>query len=467
VYNANACVPRVYPREDFFVVTDRPIKLTDAAVKKFRSDPGRRRVIRDLGSESLYLVIQPSGTKSWMMRFRRPDGRSGKVVLGRFDLSGHELRDDPQIGQALSLRAARALASKIHRERRHRDVVADHKASRHRRRAEIAERAAGTFGALARRFVAEHSKVKTRRWRDSARLLGLAYPKNGGEPTETKGGLAQRWADKPVTSIDGHDVWSAVEEARVSGVPGIAARNDGASEARAGALFAAISSMFSWLQRRRLIEVNPVKNVHRPPPLRSRDRVLSNKEIVGFWKAAGKERVEFAAPLKLSILLGQRRSEICGMKRSELSDDLATWSLPAERTKNRRPHVVPLAPLAKDLIASVATTGDLVFTTDGAKPVWLGSKIKKRLDAAMKAQPWRLHDMRRTFVTGMAELGIRPDVIELCINHVSGSRGGIAGVYNKSELLPERKAAMERWANHVTGLVGGGQANVASLRGEA
>jgi hypothetical protein len=109
-------------------------------------------------------------------------------------LSGHELKDDPQIGQALSLRGARALASKIHRERQHRDVVADHKASRHRRRAEIAERASGTFGALARRFVAEHSKPKTRRWRDAARLLGLVYPRDGGEPTEMRGGLAARWA---------------------------------------------------------------------------------------------------------------------------------------------------------------------------------------------------------------------------------------------------------------------------------
>jgi len=78
----------------------------------------------------------------------------------------------------------------------------------------------------------------------------------------------------------------------------------------------------------------------------------------------------------------------------------------------------------------------------------------------MKIPAWRIHDLRRSAVTGMAELGIRPDVIELCVNHVSGTRGGIAGVYNRSELLPERRAALERWAVQVQGIVSGKLANV-------
>jgi integrase len=126
---------------------------------------------------------------------------------------------------------------------------------------------------------------------------------------------------------------------------------------------------------------------------------------------------------------------------------------------------VPLAPLAQELIESVAAKGDVfVFTTDGKAPVSLGSKIKNRLDASMNVPPWRVHDLRRTAVTGMAELGIRPDVIELCVNHVSGTRGGIAGVYNKSELLDERRAALERWATHVAGVVSGEAANVVPLK---
>ena len=65
--------------------------------------------------------------------------------------------------------------------------------------------------------------------------------------------------------------------------------------------------------------------------------------------------------------------------------------------------------------------------------------------------PWRLHDLRRSFVTGLIELGVPPHVVERRVNHISGTRGGIAGIYNTSELLPERRAALERWATHIAG----------------
>jgi integrase len=147
------------------------------------------------------------------------------------------------------------------------------------------------------------------------------------------------------------------------------------------------------------------------------------------------------------------------------------------RTKNRRAHVVPLAPAAQAIVAAAPRVEGcrFVFSTTGRTPVSGWSKVKRRLDAAMvvaaraergpdaTVPPWRLHDLRRTAVTGMAELGIAPHVIEMAVNHVSGHRGGVAGVYNKSELLPERRAALERWAAHVAGLVEGKQANVADL----
>src|SRR5262249_33559189 len=150
--------------------------------------------------------------------------------------------------------------------------------------------------------------------------------------------------------------------------------------------------------------------------------------------------------------------EVAGMRRSELSDDGATWTIPGERTKNHRVHVVPLPPLAREIIADVKRIEGcpFVFSTTGRAPITVGTKIKDRLDTAMgQTAPWVLHDLRRSFVTGTAELGIAPHVIELCVNHVSGTRGGIAGVYNRSEMLPERRAALERWAAHIEGLVAG------------
>ena len=132
--------------------------LTDAACRKFVPGAKRRR-IRDAAARSLFLVIEPSGHKAWQMRFRRPDGRPGKITLGPFDRSGHELTGDPQIGQPLTLQAARQLAATVHRDRAlGHDVVADHRARRHRQRTEIKERAANTFGAGVRAYIAEYAR---------------------------------------------------------------------------------------------------------------------------------------------------------------------------------------------------------------------------------------------------------------------------------------------------------------------
>jgi integrase len=432
--------------------------LTTAAVERLK--PARkRRWIRDGGSRSLFLIIQPSGTKSWGMRFRRAaDGKPGKLVLGPLDLSGREIKETPQIGQPLSLVAARQLAAIIHRDRAMgADVITDHKARRHRQRAEIKDRADNTYGALVRKFVEEHGRVKTRRWRRDAKVLGLDYPIDGGDPLETRNGLAQRWGDKPVRTIDGHDVHAVVDEAHRLAVPGIAPHNKGMSEARARSLHAALSAMFSWLKRHRLVDSNPCAQVWRPPPAKPRDRALNADEIRRLWKACDAVHPVYAAAVKMLLLTGARLREVSHMERGELSTDGAVWALPGARTKNHRAHVVPLPPLAREIIAGVPQIAgsNFVFSTDGRGPVTGWSRVKAKLDAAMKAPPWRLHDLRRTFVTGSAELGIRPDVIELVVNHVSGLRGGIAGTYNRSELLPERREALERWARHVQGLVSG------------
>lgn len=298
----------------------------------------------------------------------------------------------------------------------------------------------------------------------------MAYPKASGAPTETRGGLAQRWADREVRDVDAHDIYSVVDEARRIGTPGIVARNRGISEARARDLHSALSSMFGWLHRHRLVDVNPAANVFRPVSSPPRDRVLSNDEIRRFWLACNAVAEPFGTVFKLLLLTGGRLNEVAGMRHEELRDGGTSWHIPAARTKNKRAHVVPMPPLARGVIATVPRVEGAahVFTTTGRTPISGWSKIKRCLDAAMgELPPWRLHDLRRTAVTGMAELGIAPHVIELCVNHVSGSRGGIAGVYNKSELLPERRAALERWATHIEGVVSGRPAKVTPLRSRA
>ena len=181
--------------------------------------------------------------------------------------------------------------------------------------------------------------------------------------------------------------------------------------------------------------------------------------------------------MKLLILKGQRLNEIAGMRRSELNDENKTlWTIPAARTKNHREHAVPLAPLARELLGNIETSGDPIFSTTGTTPVSGWNRLKRRLDremlklareehdSAATIPHWQFHDLRRTAITGLGDLGIRADVIELCVNHQSGSRGGVAGTYNKSQLLPERKEAFERWAVHVAGIVEQRPANVRQLK---
>lgn len=187
--------------------------LTAAAVEKYRPGP-KRRIIRDAGAKSLFLVIEPSGHKLWRMRFRNGK-RISKLTLGPYDRAP-ELSGEPVIGQPLTLAAARQLASWVHRQRvLGRDVVADHKAAKHRRHVETETLAANTFGVAVRSFVEEHARPKLRLWRRTARYLGLDYPLKGdAAPTKTRGGLAERWADRPVSDIDEHDIFEVIDETK-------------------------------------------------------------------------------------------------------------------------------------------------------------------------------------------------------------------------------------------------------------
>jgi integrase len=450
-----------------------PKPLTAAAAAKFRPGPKRRR-IRDGGTRSLFLIIEPSGHKSWQMRFRTPSGRIGKLTLGTFDPSGRELAGEPHIGQPLTVAAAHALAARVHRERAlGRDVVADHKARKHRQRAEAQERAATSFGACVREFVVEHRvkkwRTRPRRWRETARVLGLCYPPGcdpaATEPQQIRNGLADIWGTRPVVEIDDHLIHETVREAGKRGVPGLRRRNRGSSDARERAMYAALSVLFAWLKRERKVMSNPCADVERPGPPPARERTLSEFEIYLFWRACNAVGEPFATIFKLLLLLGARLNELAGMRRDELRDD--GWHIPSGRAKNHKSHVLSLPPAAQALIAAVPGHQEIIFSTNGRTPPSGWSRAKHRLDEemlklarveakaagckpeAVTVSAFRLHDLRRTFSTGLGERGIEPDVIELLLNHSSGLRAGIASTYNKSQRLSERKAALERWARFV------------------
>ena len=198
-------------------------KLTAAAVRKYSAGSSRREISDD-GASGLYLVIQArlSASKSWALRFRRPDGRPAKLTLGSVDLAERETNDEPVIGAPLTLGQARELATQIDRKRKRGiDVVEEHKAARARKAATAADLAANTFGACLREFCHslpdETENPPTALVGNRGRVADLCYKRDVDpatvEPEVIKASVAAIWADRPVALIDGHDVHTVVAEA--------------------------------------------------------------------------------------------------------------------------------------------------------------------------------------------------------------------------------------------------------------
>jgi integrase len=185
---------------------------------------------------------------------------------------------------------------------------------------------------------------------------------------------------------------------------------------------------------------------------RPRDRVLSNDELRRIWSAADDDA--YGTIIKLLIFTGQRRGEIADLRWSEIDFTAGVANLSAERTKNKRPHVIPLAPAARALLEKYPRVGDAVFKFTA----W--SLQKRLIDERSDVSDWVIHDLRRTVatgmadMTGMADIGIQPHIIEAVLNHISGHKGGVAGIYNRANYAAEKAAALARWDKHIASLVG-------------
>ena len=227
----------------------------------------------------------------------------------------------------------------------------------------------------------------------------------------------------------------------------------------------ALSNFFTGAMRMGLATANPcIGSIN--PETKARDRVLSPDEIATIWKACGDD--EYGKIVRLLILLGARRQEIGGFSHSEFTDidgPQPTWTLPKARSKNGRAHTLPLMPMALAIIRSVPrmVSRDQLFGTSAAEGFSTWGKSKAALDRRCAVENWRLHDTRRSVATGMADIGIAPHVIEAILNHQSGHKAGIAGIYNRSNYQREVRAALALWEDHIRTLIGGGERKVIPL----
>jgi integrase len=235
---------------------------------------------------------------------------------------------------------------------------------------------------------------------------------------------------------------------------------------------ASLSGFFTWTIREGLIETNPVTGTAKAEGGRPRDRVLSQEELATIWRGLGKDR--FSDIVRLLILTGQRRNEIGGLRLSEIDFDRSLIVLPPARTKNKRTHELPLAPQALTILRRAISAAGVtdksnadakhhsgngrandvgVFGVNGF-PSGGWSGYKASLDRRVGlGQSWRLHDLRRTAATMMADkLGVLPHIIEAILNHVSGHKSGVAGIYNRAKYEGEMREALVKWGNYVEGL---------------
>jgi integrase len=372
-------------------------RLTAKGIEAVRAADDRRELPDDY-MRGLYLVVQPTGSKSWAVRYRH-GGRSHKHTVGPYP--------------AFDLKQARDAAAKVLR------AVAE---GRHPE-----QRQSGSVEDAVAQFLERHGKNYRPKPRSEAeRLLRLHVVGN--------------WGRRKLEEITRADVRAMI--ARIK------------APIAANRVFSIVRKLFNWAVENDLIVNSPVAGLKAPHAETSRDRVLTDDELRRVWQAAERLGPLNGAVVRLLVLTGQRRNEVAHMQWRELDLERRLWTLPRERVKNDRRHEVPLSSQAVATIQALPRISDrFVFSTNAESPVNDFGKNKGRLDELSGVSDWVLHDLRRTVASGMARLGTSLSVIEKVLNHVSGSFAGIVGVYQRHEFADEKRAALERWADHVERLV--------------
>lgn len=229
-------------------------------------------------------------------------------------------------------------------------------------------------------------------------------------------------------------------------------------------VFAVLRRLLRWAVSRGDIDRSPMEGMETPPPVKPRDRWLSDEELGRIWMAAPNTHSCFGPIIRLLIVTGQRREEVSSLRWEELNRKDLLWTLPGERAKNGEPNRIPLNELAVAILDEVAGSAiwprsGRMFTTSRGGRFTGYSKGKIKLDLLMSQDgreplpDWRLHDLRRTLATGFQRLGVRFEVTEAVLNHVGGSRAGVAGIYQRHDWKDEKREAMKSWNDYLAAII--------------
>ena len=386
------------------------IRLTKSAIDALPT-PKSDTVYWDAGFPGFGVKVTPKGRKVFIVLYRTAGAGSKlrKYTVGPY---GH-----------VTLHQARVAAQKVFAAKLEgRDLAAEKRESKRR---VVADRVED----LLENFIAQYL-VRNRSAGEIARLLRREV------------GMA--WNGKSIHEISKRDVVEVISAIEQRGAP-IAANK----------ALKSIKTFLRWCVGRAIIDQSPAEGVPLPAKEVARDRVLDDPELAQVILAARKMGGPYGGMVELLALTGQRRGEVAGLTWQELNLEQRVWTIPKSRTKNAKAHVVHLSEQSMAALRRADQRGSLVFSLLGTKPFQEFNSAKSLLDQLSGVRGWRLHDLRRTSVSGMARLGVAPHVADKILNHQSGTISGVAAVYQRHEFLAERRTALDLWGAHIGQLLAG------------
>lgn len=392
--------------------------LTDRTLRSLIAAATHRHDLWDSTVSGFGVRLSPGGHCSFVVRYR-VGGRLRRFTIGLY----------PRI----SLASARETAREALRDAHHGTDRAAEK---------IEARRAETFAELASEYIERHASKK-RSGREDIRLLnGSPHKKKTGKTPHVP--IVKRWGTRKVKDIQRRDVRALLDE--------IAAR----APIMANRTLALVRKMFNFAIEHDWLEVTPCQMIKRLAPERQCDRVLSEDEIRGLWKALDREDAVIAAVFRLRLLTAQRGGEVLGATWAEVDLQRGWWTIPAERSKNGLAHRVPLSPPAVRVLKSLSSlTGESqwVFPSPKKEDASI-AHAQKAIERVVERSGvhFRGHDLRRTAASLMVGAGVPRLVVSKILNHVET---GVTAVYDRHSYDPEKRAALDSWGKRLEQIVTG------------
>lgn len=278
-------------------------------------------------------------------------------------------------------------------------------------------------------FIRQYARPRNKSWREAERILNREFVSVHGQ--------------RDIRQVTRADILEMMDRAIERG-----------AAYQANRIHSHLRKLFNHCLDRGKIEASPMVGTRAPTRERARDRVLTPAEVTRLIKVCRAEPYPFGPYTLMLLITAQRRGEVANMRWSEIDFENKVWGIPGERSKNGKPHLVPLSPLALSVLRTIPRIEkcDVVFTTTRTTPISGITKMVIRLQVASETAGWRLHDLRRTAATEMAKLTIAPHVVEKVLNHMSGTLSPIALVYNIYGYDAEKRDALDRWSERIASL---------------